>query len=310
MKTIKLIALILAFAPLGFFAQDDTGIEISTAAGSSDLAQTYSSLIENKLGSLLAQNGIVRGINSQFEISTDFNVLNTKTAGGAPPMYIYEIMFTTKIMNIVDKNTYAQVSKVSNGVGNTLAKAVNNAINQMNFDTPEYHNFLASAKTKIVDYYAKNCSTIINEVNMLEKTNQYDFALYKLTSIPSAAKSCYSQAMAKAQAVYVKKINYECKSNLAQAKMEWSKNPNAEGAEAATAYLSQIDPSSSCFKEVETFSKSVGARMKEIDGREWNVYYEKEVGLEKDRIQAIKEIGKAFGAGQPKQVIHNTKIKL
>ena len=48
----------------------------------------------------------------------------------------------------------------------------------------------------------------------------------------------------------------------------------------------------------------VAARVKEIDSREWK-YILKEQAQESERIQAIRDIGVAYGKGQPKSVTYN-----
>jgi 5'-3' exonuclease len=68
-----------------------------------------------------------------------------------------------------------------------------------------------------------------------------------------------------------------------------------------------INPEATCINEAKAFGNEISKKMKENDTREWKLYYEKEVGLEKDSIEAMKEIGKAYGQGQPKQVCNNVK---
>jgi hypothetical protein len=60
---------------------------------------------------------------------------------------------------------------------------------------------------------------------------------------------------------------------------------------------------------VLALTNNIQKRVLEVDKREWNIHYESTIGLEKDRIQAIKEIGKAFGEGQPQNINSNNNIR-
>ena len=309
----KLIFILFLFAiSTEMFSQDLEGIEITTAVGGSqEISHANANVLNSKLENFLTQNGIVKGINSQFVLIGNLDLIQSQNAGGASGnLLMYELSVTTKLLNNADQNVFAQNSQIVKGMGDNKIKAINSALSKINYNTEGFKTFLAQAKIKIADYYTKNCGRILNEASMLEKTNQFDFALYKLTSIPPVATKCYQTSMSKAQLVFQKRINYDCKSKLSQAKIIWSTNQNVESTAQIEELLAGIDPQSSCYKEVTVFTDNVSKRIKELDGREWNVYYKKEVGLEEDRIQAIKEIGKAYGAGQPKQIIQNTKIKL
>lgn len=309
MNKLILILTIMVFSL--YSSQNGEGIEISTEiTGSQNIPNANYNILTSKLENFLTQNGIVKGINSQFALVGSVDVLQSQNIGGnTGNLLMYDLVFSSKIVNVIDGNVFAQNSTSTKGMGDNNIKALNNALSKIDFNTQEFRNFLENGKTKIIDYYTKNCDRITREVTLLENTAQYEFALYKLTSIPPAATKCYQTAMNKAQVVYTKKINYDCKANLNAAKLAWSASQNWEGAQQVQSYLRNINPESTCIKDVNVFATEVGKRIKEIDGREWNLQYEQEVGLEKDRIQAIKEIGKAYGAGQPKQIINNNKIK-
>jgi hypothetical protein len=49
----------------------------------------------------------------------------------------------------------------------------------------------------------------------------------------------------------------------------------------------------------------MGKRVLEIDKREWNYKMETEVNLKRDAIKAWRDVGVAYGNGQPKSVSYN-----
>ncbi len=106
--------------------------------------------------------------------------------------------------------------------------------------------------------------------------------------------------------MYQKQIDRQCKIKLTEANAAWAASQNADGAATVAALLTEIDPSSSCYKDVKVLSDKVGARMKEINNQEWN-YVLKEQAQESERIKAIRDIGVAYGNGQPKTVNYNVR---
>ena len=69
--------------------------------------------------------------------------------------------------------------------------------------------------------------------------------------------------------------------------------------------LSTIDPEASCYSEAKALSDKIGKRVYELDKREWNYKLETEVNLKRDLIKAWRDIGVAFGNGQPKNYAYN-----
>ena len=74
----------------------------------------------------------------------------------------------------------------------------------------------------------------------------------------------------------------------------------------AAGILSTIDPYAACFSEAVTLTGEIAKRVKEIDGREWDFKLQKEIGLEKDRIKAWRDVGVAWGTNQPKKVVYKS----
>ena len=82
------------------------------------------------------------------------------------------------------------------------------------------------------------------------------------------------------------------------ARSEWAKSPDAEGASKALDWLVFIEPGSSCEGE----AKALYNEIKQKVTSDWNFEnrekYKDEVGLKKQRIEAARAIGVAFGNGQ------------
>lgn len=260
----------------------------------------------NKMGQILTENGIIKGINSNFILTCNSTVSNEVITATAPSMYVYDLSVTFYIGNGIDGNLFATYNKSLKGVGASKTKAYIDAFKGLKTNDKDFQAFIEKAKQKIVAYYNTKCVSIMAEVNSLEKTQRFEEALYKLTSIPDAS-ICFAQAQQKMATIYQKAIDNDCKLKLSNASNIWAANPNEYGANEVASIVATINPSSNCFAQAKILGAKVEKKMIENDNREFKIRYEQEVGLEKDRIEAMKEIGKAYGNGQPKNVTYNTK---
>jgi hypothetical protein len=76
--------------------------------------------------------------------------------------------------------------------------------------------------------------------------------------------------------------------------------------------LADIDPSATCFKEAQTLAKSVEAKVDAEERKQWDFkmkQYNDAVSLEKQRIQAVKEIAVSYYKSQPTTVSYNYIIR-
>jgi len=260
----------------------------------------------NKMGEILTMNGIIKGINSNFILTCNSTVSNEVITSTAPTLHIYEISATFYIGNGVDGTLFSSFNTTLKGSGASKTKAYIDAFKGLKSGDKQFHSFIENAKQKIVTYYNTKCASIMEKVNTLDKTQLYEEASYILSSIPDAS-SCYTQAQQKMITLYQRAIDNDCKIKLANATNIWASHPNEYGANKVSNILSSINPNAACFAQVKVLGAEVEKKMLENDKREFEIRYEQEVGLEKDRIEAIKEIGKAYGNGQPKNITYNVR---
>lgn len=261
----------------------------------------------NKLADLLTKNGVSKGINTDIILTANTNLLGQEITPTAPANFVVELSVNLYIGNGIDGNLFNSTQISVAGVGQSETKAYIDAIKKLSYNNKKIEQLIFDAKVKIKQYYNERCDLIIAEAKRLEKTNNYDAALYKLLSIPLVSTKCYSKSISLADAIFQKSIDFDCRTKLNTARQIFNASPNEIGAFDASRILMQVNPNSKCFPEVRSFGNEISKKMRENDARDWNVFYENAVGLEKDRIQAMKEIGKAFGLGQPRQVINNIR---
>lgn len=281
-------------------------ISLSTYIDSSveEKTEGATSVLSSKLNQIVSTNGMSNNF-SRFIITANVNTLTKDVLGTAPTNLVYTLDVTFYIGDGMDGNKFASYSKTVKGVGVNETKALINAFKSINTSDKGIQNFIIKGKSQIIEYYNSRCDLIIKQARILQSQNQLDEALYMLSGVPDACTDCYNKVIPIMQEVYTAKINMDCKLKLQDAKLYWATNPTLDGANVVADILSNIDPRSNCYNEVNTFSKSVAKRVLELDGREWKFKVDTELGLEKDRIKAIRDIGVAWGNGQPNTVNYN-----
>lgn len=262
-------------------------------------------MLANKLNQIVSANGISGGANTRFIITPDIDVATKDLLATAPPMTALTLNVNLYIGDGVDGKKFSTQTVTVKGVGTNETKAYMDALKNIKPNDAGIQSFVAGAKTKIINYYNERCGQIINEAKSLEALSNFEGALLKLTSIPEEATECYNKSMAAAVPVWKKYIERDCKIKMSEANTKWNANQSWETANEVGAILSAIDPEASCYKEAKALNDKIGKRVLEIDKREWNYKMEIDVNLERDRIKAIRDIGVAYGNGQPKSIVYN-----
>lgn len=263
--------------------------------------------LENKLSQIVTANGMSADAwNSRFIMTANVTVLTKDITSTAPPMQAYTLEVTFYIGDGFEGKSFASYSTTIKGVGETETKAYMMALKNIKTNNPAYQDFIEKGKTRIIEYFNAKCDFIIKEAQTKAGMNEFDQAIWQLTSVPDVCTECWNKCMDAAGIIYQQKIDYECTALVAQANNIWSANQSWEGAEEAAAILSMIDPDSKCAGDAKVLSDKIAARIKEIDKREWDFKYDLEIGLERDRIKAYRDIGVAWGNGQPQNVTYKT----
>lgn len=303
-----LVAMLSIPAPT--FAQKTEPIDLLTLATYLDPImeeQTMgaTAVLENKLSQIANAHGMTNGY-SRFIITAHSTVLTKDVLGTAPARYAYTLNLTLYIGDGIDGQVFSSHTMTVKGVGSNETKAFISAFKNLDVQSPKINEFVSKARTQIVAYYNNRCSLLMKQAQMAANQNQFDEAIYQLVTIPEAS-NCYEKGLDLAQHIYTQKIEMDCKTVLAQAQNHWNANPTVSGAQTVGDMLSLIDPRSSCYPQVKAFANTVGKRVLQLDGREWKYFEDKEIGLERDRIKAIRDIGVSWGKGQPQNVHYNVR---
>ena len=269
------------------------------------------SILANKLNQIVTQNGMGGAANNErFIITANVNVISKDLTATAPPMTALVLEVTLYIGDGFVGTKFSSTSISVKGVGESETKAYISALKGISPTNSNIQSFVGNGKSKIIEYYNSKCDFIIKEAQTLVSQNNFEEAIFKLTSVPEVCKECYDKCMDAVGPIYQKQIDRECKSKLMDANTAWNAAQDSYGADTAGGILAQIDPNASCYKEALALSNKIAQRIKEIDQRDWKLQLKEQqdnVDIQKATIKAIRDIGVAYGNGQPKTVTYNVR---
>ncbi len=305
MKSIKniMVACVLAAGALVAQATDCTiDLSIAPISKGKNVPEQVESRLEAKLQTMLAKSGFFGApYDSRFFIAARFDDLSNDITGGPSQKVIVKTTLTLFIGDAQEEKVFDSESFDLKGVGGSDTQAYVRAIEGVSARNPRVMAFLEGARTKIIDYFDRNYTEYINKARRAMLARNYDEALYYSTVIPSCCKG-YEEAAQLSMQIMTQRADYEGAKLLAKARGAWAADPTASGAAEAYSYLSQIDPDSKCYAEAQ----ALGRTMSKATQKQWEfenvTKYKDAVAIERQRIEAAREVGVAWANNQPKEI--------
>ena len=122
------------------------------------LPQGASNMLSNKLNQIVSASGISgSGYNSRFIITPNIDVATKDLLATAPPMTALTLNVNLYIGDGFDGKKYSSYTVSVKGVGTNETKAYMDAIKNIKPNDAGLQSFVASGKTKIIDYYNARC---------------------------------------------------------------------------------------------------------------------------------------------------------
>jgi len=274
----------------------------------SGMPEAARNMLRNKLDQIATQTGAGgNAINPRFIITANVTVLSKDITATAPPMTAMTLEVTFYVGDAQTKTKYASASIQAKGVGTNETKAYIECLKNIKPTAPELKNMVETGKRKIIEYYNSQCDFILKKAESLASQNRYEEALFELMSVPDVCKDCYHNVLSAVGPIYKKYADKACVEKLNAAKAAWAGQPNADGAQQVAKLLSGIDPEAACMPEVNALVEEVKAKMLELEKRDWDFQmkvFDSAVDLEKQRIEAARQVGIAFGNNQPEQEVN------
>lgn len=257
------------------------------------------SKLETKITQIVTNSGIgASGDNNSFVIYPKFAVYETNVVeGGMQNITVVKSELSLFIKQVDNNILFSSVSKVINGSGNSKLTAMTNAISKIDVNDNDFKTFVETGKTKIIKYYENKCLDIITKSETLAKKQDFEQALGLLMSVPEEV-SCYSKVQQKSIEVYKAYQDQKCKTLIHEVNLSVTNNDYTK----ALTNLGLIDPSSSCFKEAQGIMKKIESKIDAEQKRQLALQmkvYNDQVALEKQRINAVRDIAVAYYKNRP-----------
>ena len=304
MKKIFSIALAALMSATMFAAETQyLPISVYAADDSESFPQGAKAMIENKLTQLLTRNGIA-GLDytGQFLLTVTTTPLDKDIIPGPPAKIAEKMEMNLYIIDAYAKTIFSSTSMTVKGLGETENKCYLNAISRMPLQTPAIAKFVDEGKNKIIEYYDHEGEALIKKAQFLASQKNYEEAIYWVSLIPQQSKH-YDAALKAGIDIYHMYIDNECTINLAKARQEWAAQQNSIGAAAAGEYLANILPDAKCYGEAMELYKEIKGKV--LDDWKFEMKkYQDGVNLQSQQIDAMRQIGVAYGNHQPNKEIN------
>ncbi|MCD8318792.1 MAG: hypothetical protein LUC45_08170 [Paraprevotella sp.] len=255
-------------------------------------------LLATRMQAITASQGISSDMNGTFVMYPVVNITDKQLVeGGLKRFQLVEIELSLFIRQLATKAEFGTCTKSLKGQGRNMTEAVRNAFAQINPKDNVYSRFLSEAKTKITDYYTANRSTMIEKARSLASMQSYEEALALLAAYPDALPGSAEVRQVSID-IYKKYQNSICSQLLSKAQEAIA----AQDYETALSVLSQIDSESNCHADAVQLTRQIGSNIKEqqkVEEELTRQAEQREQDLEKQRIQAIRDIAVAYYQNQP-----------
>ncbi len=234
----------------------------------------------------------------QFILAANPVIVDKKVAAAAPPKIWVELEMTLYIADQYSKSVFVTTTVSLRGIGATDTEAFTDAFKNFQPGKKELKEFTQKGRDEIVAYYNSRCDFIMGRIEILTNTNQADAALDMLLRIPEVSKSCFDASVAKSERVYLAAAEQQCSKLVQAARAAWANAPNRAGADKAAFYLGGIPTKAKCHGDADALLGEIKTKMKETENWE-REQYKDGLSLQKQFIAALRDIGVAFGTGQP-----------
>lgn len=296
MKKIFIILLSFISCILPIFAEHTNEVCITVALPK--VTENYNTsnleVLGNKMKQIITANGFASDSNLILIMypSIDAGKCNI-VEGGMKNIFNININVTFYIKAIGADYIINSTNIALTGSGYSKEEAFNNAFSSISTNSLQLSTFVKEGQSKLFSYFNENRSFIISKAQTLSSLQKYDEALGLLSSCPqncSAYKNGVKQAII---SIYKQYQNKECSQLLNEAKAYYV----AKDYQSAIRILSTIDQTSSCKAEGSKLLVEIKKQIRLDDkasSERLDRIYKNETDLEKARINAVREIAKAY----------------
>lgn len=303
---IFLFLAISAAAVLPVRAQDctiDMSVEILT--GSPQLPAPVQDMLRTRLISAVSAGGFASdGLSSPYFLGARFNRLYSDILPGPPQQHAIRGEITLYVGNYYTRTIYATTTIELRGAGTSDERACANAFRSISAKNTRLLQFLDKTRAEITAACENDSHRILAEIKQAESQHDYGKALAILASVPACCSNyeLYHRELMRIYSIY---MDTNGQRLLRMARAAWAASPDRSGATEAVRLISLIDPESTSAAKADALIGEINSGL----SADIATARESRVELEKLRIEAVKEIARAYYSEQQPNNISLTWIK-
>lgn len=210
----------------------------------------------------------------RFLLSANTVIIAKDIVQASQPLIALSLEFNLYISDWRKGKRFAITTINIKGVGSTLTKAYNNAINSIKADEPAIQRFVKEGRERIIDYYKSNCKEVIRDAEIVASQDGYEEAMHMLQSVPEECSDCFKDCIQKTKEIYNMFILKDCKARVLKARVKWAASPDERGADSVAVILGGINPdmdSHPCYAEAKKLTEEVSRVMKQRYNMDWQL---------------------------------------
>ena len=201
-----------------------------------------------KLDKILLKESLGSSVNDRFGLVAVPSINTFEKTSGTPAKYYFDIDVNIYAVDYLEKRQFGFFSYEGlKGINSNKQRAVIAALREFK-PSADFSKFINEIKSKIIKYYNTNCDFILKESETLAKNDQFDEALFNLSSIPNVSSNCFNKSQELLASIYQSKLERECQSTVSKAKTLIA----AESWKEAANVLQGVLPGITCYDEVST----------------------------------------------------------
>ena len=294
-KSVLSALLISALSSFSYAQDCDISIRV-VSQEESGLTKSAEDFLVKRIGQISSNENFVLSAGSSLAIVPKLICLTKDVVPGPPVKYSLNFELTLYMIDVNTGMIYYSETLPLKSVDNSESKAQISALMQLKPSSPQLASLFKEGKKKAVAYYDANGASIIAKAKKLASMREYEAALYTILAIPDCSK--YSEeATTEAINIYDTYMNEICNQNLQSAKLAWVSEQNSDGAKKAAEYLSLIYPGYGCYSEAQELYNEIKKEISDDEDFDKSLILS-EIELENNKINAIRDIGVAYGSGQ------------
>ncbi len=238
---------------------------------------------------------IVDGLPTQFRLNVAVTPSGEDAVPGTPVMLLVRGTVTAVIEDSATRTRVASWATDVQGTGQTVQQAWASLASSVRL-RDDFSRMLRTANERMVSMYEAQCSRILADADALNAARDFDAAIYRLETVPTAAATCRTRAQNAVIATVAARETYLCGTTLARARTRWAASKSRETAALVATELEVIDGSATCFADVDELLSDIARRTGEYDASAQRAI-EEQVAFERqqysDRLALIREMNQS-----------------